>query len=46
VAGRVLYDRGAFTSIDIEGLRAQAAAGASKVRQEVEHRRFRPLPSF
>jgi cytosine/adenosine deaminase-related metal-dependent hydrolase len=46
VAGRVLYDRGDFASIDIESLRAQATAGASRVCQEVEHRRFRPLSSF
>ncbi|WP_127521487.1 amidohydrolase family protein [Mesorhizobium sp. Z1-4] len=46
VAGRVLYDRGNFTTIDMQALREEASAGADKVRQEVASRRYRPLPAF
>ncbi|MEQ8296326.1 MAG: amidohydrolase family protein [Nitratireductor sp.] len=46
VAGRVLYDRGNFATIDMQGLRDEATAGAAKVRQEVVDRRYRPLPAF
>ncbi len=36
VAGKVLYKDGAFTTIDIERLRAEASAGAAYVRGVVE----------
>jgi 5-methylthioadenosine/S-adenosylhomocysteine deaminase len=46
VAGRVLYDRGAFPTIDLDRLRAEAASGAAIVRETLAGRRFKPLPSF
>ena len=44
VNGRLLYDLGAFPTVDLERLRAEATAGASLVRAEVADRRYRPLP--
>jgi len=46
VAGRVLYRDGEFTTIDIEKLRRDAAAGAGQVREVIEKRRYRPYPAF
>jgi hypothetical protein len=46
VAGRVLYQDGEFTTIDIERLRAEAAAGAAYVRGIVEEKRYKPFPAF
>lgn len=46
VAGRVLYQDGAFTTIDIDRLRADAAAGAAHVRAITEPRRYKPFPAF
>lgn len=46
VAGRVLYDRGNFATIDLERLAAEAGAGAAHVRDVVEGRRYRPLGRF
>jgi 5-methylthioadenosine/S-adenosylhomocysteine deaminase len=46
VAGRVLYQDGEFTTIDIERLRAEATAGAAYVRGIVEEKRYKPFPAF
>jgi cytosine/adenosine deaminase-related metal-dependent hydrolase len=46
VAGRVLYDRGSFATIDLDRIRAEAAAGAEHVRGVVGDRRYKTLPSF
>ncbi|MBM6583536.1 amidohydrolase family protein [Microvirga sp. BT689] len=46
VAGRILYDRGSYPTIDIDKLRVDAQVGASKVRDEVLDRRFRSLSHF
>jgi 5-methylthioadenosine/S-adenosylhomocysteine deaminase len=46
VAGRVLYDRGAFATVDLERLAAEARAGAEYVEGVVGARRYRPLPGF
>jgi 5-methylthioadenosine/S-adenosylhomocysteine deaminase len=46
VSGKVLWRDGAFTSIDIDKLRADARSGAKHVRDLVAGQRYRPLPSF
>lgn len=46
VAGRVLYDRGELTTIDLPAIAAQAREGAEYVRGIVGERRYKPLPSF
>jgi hypothetical protein len=46
VNGRVLYRDGEFTTIDIDALRREAAAGAEHVRGVVEARRYRRHPAF
>ena len=46
VAGRVLYDDGAFPTIDIEQLAEEAVAGAAHARSVVEGRRYRLLGPF
>jgi len=46
VNGRVLYRDGEFTTIDIDALRRDAAAGAEHVRSLVEGRRYRKHPAF
>jgi 5-methylthioadenosine/S-adenosylhomocysteine deaminase len=46
VAGRVLYDRGTFATIDLERIAAEAKAGAEYVRGVVGERRYKPLPGF
>jgi 5-methylthioadenosine/S-adenosylhomocysteine deaminase len=46
VAGRVLYDRGEFPTIDIAQLARDAGAGAEHTRAVVEGRRYRPLGPF
>jgi 5-methylthioadenosine/S-adenosylhomocysteine deaminase len=46
VAGRVLYDRGSFATIDIEKLAVAAAAGAAHARSVLDGRRYKPLPEF
>lgn len=46
VAGRLLYDRGVFPTLNMEALASEARAGASFVRNLVEGRRYRPLPNF
>jgi len=46
VAGRVLYDRGELTTIDLPAIAAQARKGADYVRGIVGERRYKPLPSF
>ena len=46
VAGRVLYKDGDFATIDVEKLRAEAAAGAAYVRGIVEEKRYKPIPGF
>ncbi|MEJ1160466.1 amidohydrolase family protein [Prosthecomicrobium sp. N25] len=46
VAGRVLYEDGAFATIDVERLRADADAGAAHVRGVLADRRYRALPHF
>jgi 5-methylthioadenosine/S-adenosylhomocysteine deaminase len=43
VDGRILFDRGCFSTIDIERLRHEAMAGADVVRDVVAPRRYRPL---
>ncbi len=46
VAGRILYDRGSYPTIDMDQLWGDAQAGASRVRDEVLGRRFRDFPNF
>lgn len=43
IDGHIVYDRGAFTTIDLQQLRREASEGAVLVRREVESRRYRPL---
>jgi 5-methylthioadenosine/S-adenosylhomocysteine deaminase len=43
VDGRILYDDGVYTTVDLERLRAESAAGAAQVREAVSDRRYRPL---
>lgn len=43
VAGRILYDRGTFTTIDLDKLRGEAFAGATHVRSILSGRRYKPL---
>lgn len=46
VAGRILYNRGEFPTIDMAKLFEAARKGADFVRSAVESRRYRPLPRF
>ena len=43
VEGRVLYDHGHFTTIDLPRLRSEAAAGAAAMRDAVAGRRYTSL---
>jgi 5-methylthioadenosine/S-adenosylhomocysteine deaminase len=43
VNGRLVFDEGAFPTIDLDRLEAEAAAGAAHVRAAVSGRRYRPL---
>lgn len=43
VAGRVLYDRGTFATIDLARLKADATKGAADMDKVVEGRRYTPL---
>jgi hypothetical protein len=43
VDGRLLYDDGTFTTLDIDALRAESHAGAGHVRAVLKNRRYRPL---
>jgi len=46
VNGRVLYEAGALSTIDVDRLRADSAAGAVHVRDVMLGRRYRDLPRF
>ena len=46
VNGRVLYEAGALSTIDVDRLRADSAAGAVHVRDILSGRRYRDLPRF
>ena len=46
VNGRVLYDAGALSTIDVDRLRADSAAGAVHVRDVLSGRRYKDLPRF
>ncbi len=43
VDGRLLYDDGTFTTLDIGALSAETRAGAEHVRTVLKNRRYRPL---
>jgi hypothetical protein len=43
VNGKLLIDRGEYTTLDLEELSAQAKLGAERIQQEIEPRRYRPL---
>jgi 5-methylthioadenosine/S-adenosylhomocysteine deaminase len=46
VAGRVLYQDGHFTSIDIDKLRLDSSLGATHVRAALDGRRYRALSGY
>ena len=46
VNGRVLYEAGALSTIDVDRLRADSAAGAVHVRDVLSGRRYKDLPRF
>lgn len=46
VAGKLLYDRGTFPTLDMEQLAAEARAGGTFVRTVAEAKRYKPLPQF
>ncbi len=43
VDGRLLYDDGTFTTLDIDALSAESQAGAEHVREVLKDRRYQPL---